>query len=34
MDMKEWKAFYNKIMDDFGFDRDRDVESAIILMLS
>ena len=29
--MKEWETFYNKIMDDFGFDKDKDVESAIIL---
>jgi uncharacterized Rossmann fold enzyme len=31
MNMKEWEVFYNEIMDDFGFDKDRDVESAIIL---
>jgi uncharacterized Rossmann fold enzyme len=31
MDMREWEAFYNEIMDDFGFDKGRDVESAIIL---
>lgn len=31
MDMKEWEIFYNKIMEDFGFDKDKDVESAVIL---
>ncbi len=31
MDMKEWKIFYDKIMDDFKFNKDMDVESAIIL---
>lgn len=29
--MKEWEIFYNKIMEDFGFDKDKDVESAVIL---
>ncbi|AEF96340.1 6-hydroxymethylpterin diphosphokinase MptE-like protein [Methanotorris igneus] len=31
MDMETWKEFYNKIMDDFRFDKEKDVESAIIL---
>ena len=31
MDMKEWEVFYNKIVEDFGFDKDKDVESAVIL---
>ncbi|EHP86061.1 protein of unknown function DUF115 [Methanotorris formicicus Mc-S-70] len=29
--METWKEFYNKIMDDFGFDKEKDVESARIL---
>ncbi|AIJ05387.1 hypothetical protein JH146_0537 [Methanocaldococcus bathoardescens] len=31
MDMREWEIFYNEIMDDFGFDKSKDVESAVIL---
>ncbi|WP_456371604.1 6-hydroxymethylpterin diphosphokinase MptE-like protein [Methanocaldococcus sp.] len=31
MEMKEWKKFYNEIIEDFGFDRDKDIKSAIIL---
>ncbi|XRO77594.1 6-hydroxymethylpterin diphosphokinase MptE-like protein [Methanocaldococcus sp. 10A] len=31
MDMKEWEIYYNKIIDDFGFDKSKDVESAVIL---
>ncbi|ACV25135.1 6-hydroxymethylpterin diphosphokinase MptE-like protein [Methanocaldococcus fervens] len=31
MDMKEWEKFYNQIIEDFGFDKDKDVEAAIIL---
>ena len=31
MDMETWEKFYNKIMDDFGFDKGKDIESAMIL---
>ncbi|CAB3287254.1 6-hydroxymethyl-7,8-dihydropterin pyrophosphokinase [Methanocaldococcus lauensis] len=31
MDMKEWEKFYNKIIEDFGFDKNKDIKSAIIL---
>jgi len=31
MNMKEWEIFYNKIIEDFGFSKEKDVESAIIL---
>ncbi|XRO75627.1 6-hydroxymethylpterin diphosphokinase MptE-like protein [Methanocaldococcus sp. 28A] len=31
MDMREWEIYYNKIIDDFGFNKSKDVESAVIL---
>jgi hypothetical protein len=31
MDLKTWGSYYNKIMEDFGFDKEKDFESAVIL---
>jgi len=31
MNLREWKLIYNKIMDDFGFDREGDLKSALLL---
>ncbi len=31
MDIKTWEIFYNEIMDDFGFDKENDLKSALML---
>ncbi|AEH06322.1 6-hydroxymethylpterin diphosphokinase MptE-like protein [Methanothermococcus okinawensis] len=31
MELKEWKPIYDKIMDDFGFNKENDLKSAFIL---